>query len=429
MFDPRNECMPADQREDLQLKRLRSMVNYCLTHVPFYTDLLHKSGITSGNDLTRLSDIHLIPFTTKEDLQRLYPAGFLAVPMNQIARIHASSGTAGHPLAGYYTKTDLETWRKAAARVLALNGVTKDDIFQISVGYGMFTGALGFHQGAEEIGCTVIPASTGNTERQLTLMRDFGVTAITATPSYAVFLSEKIREAGIRNHLKLKRVLLGAERCSPSMRQTIERNLGVETADNYGMTEFFGPGFSGECACRCGLHVTEDLFYPEIVDSSTGDPLPDGQTGELVVTSLLREAMPLLRYRTRDLTSLDHSPCACGRTTVRVQAPMGRTDDMFVFKGVNIYPSQIEYAIGQVPGLSPHYRVTLSRNAMCQDTALLEIERDPDEIHPDQELIQELDHRLHEVIFARLNIRLMRPGELPRFQGKSRRVDDQRYSE
>ena len=420
------ERLPAERLQALQLSRLQGMVDYCIKNVPFYTELLRGAGIRRGQDIARLSDIQRIPFTTKEDLQAHYPFGFLAVPMDRVARIHTSSGSAGQPTVGYYTAADLATWRSAAARVLRLNGVTRDDVFQISVGYGMFTGALGFHQGAEEIGCTVIPASTGNTDRQLAMLCDFGVTAITATPSYAVYLSEQIRERGLTGRLKLRRVLLGAERCSPAMRRTIEANLGVETADNYGMTEFFGPGFSGECACRCGMHVTEDLFYPEIVQPETGAPLPDGEMGELVVTSLQREAMPLLRYRTRDLTSLNHAPCACGRTTVRVQAPYGRTDDMFVLRGVNIFPSQVEYAISQIPQLAPHYLITLSRSESFRDAALLEVECQPGVTADGEALRQALAHRLREILLVRMEVRLCAPGTLPRYQGKGKRVRDLR---
>lgn len=405
------------------------MIDYCLHHSPFYKKKLCDAGITSGTCIHTLSDIQRIPFTTKSELRELYPDGLLAVPMNQVARIHASSGTTGKPTIGYYTRHDLDIWSQAAARVLALNSLEPDDVMQISVGYGLFTGAIGFHQGAEHIGCTIIPASTGNTEKQLVMMHDLGVTALMATPSYAANLAERIAASGQSEEYKLKKVLLGAERCSESTRKMIEEKLHVITADNYGLTEFFGPGVAGECPCRCGLHISEDLFYPEIIDPETGTVLPDGETGELVFTSLEREAMPLLRYRTRDLTSLDHTPCACGRTSVRMKAPKGRTDDMFVFKGINVFPSQIECAMSQVPDLAPHYRVTLRRDEHFQDTALLEIEllRSGMSEENRMRVMRELEHQLREIIIVRLQISLLEPGTLERFTGKSKRVFDYRY--
>lgn len=262
-------------------------------------------------------------------MQKEYPKGFLAVPMNKVARIHASSGSTGKPTIGYYTKKDLEIWKEACARVLILNGLRKDDVFQIALNYGLFTGALGFHYGAEEIGSTIIPTSSGSTKKQLTMMSDFGVTALMATPTYATYLSELISQT--KTKVNIKKVLLGAERCTNSMKQEIINNFGCIPSDNYGLTEFLGPGVAGECEVHDGLHIMEDLFYPEIVDPVTGENLKDGEEGELVLTSLCREAMPLIRYRTGDITSLTHEKCLCGRTTVRMKAPYARTDDMFVF--------------------------------------------------------------------------------------------------
>ena len=417
----------------LQLKRLRETVDYVLERVPFYRERLTSAGIRSGEDIRSLREIERIPFTTKEDLRDAYPDGFLAVPREQVRRIHASSGTTGKPTIGYYTAADMETWAELSARVLVQNGLTPEDTMQVSVGYGLFTGALGFHQGAERIGCTIVPASTGNTQKQLVMLRDVGATILMATPSYATYLSELIAgEPGMREQLRLRRVLLGAERCTRSMRETIERNLGVPTADNYGLTECFGPGVAGECAERTGMHISEDVFLPEIIDPETGTVLGDGERGELVFTSLRREAMPLLRYRTRDITQLDHAGCACGRTSVRMLAPYARTDDMFVFKGVNVFPTQIECAIDGVEGLSPHYHIRLERDERFMDTATLFVElREPSALISERRLAaieSELQRNLREIVIVRLRTVLVEPDTLQRFTGKGKRVEDLRYA-
>ena len=416
----------------LQLLRLRNTVDYVMEHVPFYRKRLTEAGIRSGSDIRSLQEIERIPFTTKEDLRDAYPEGLLAVPRERIKRIHASSGTTGKPTIGYYTAADMDTWAELSARVLVQNGLTPEDTMQISVGYGLFTGALGFHQGAERIGCTIVPASTGNTKKQLVMLRDVGATVLMATPSYATYLSELIAGEGVpREEWKLRRVLLGAERCTRSMRETIERNLGVPTADNYGLTECFGPGVAGECAERKGMHISEDVFYPEIIDPDTGTVLKDGDRGELVFTSLYREAMPLLRYRTRDITQLDHSPCACGRTSVRMLAPYARTDDMFVFKGVNVFPTQIECAIDGVEGLSPHYHIRLERDDRFVDTATLFVElREPSAFIPERRLAaieESLQRNLREIVIVRMRTKLVEPETLQRFTGKGKRVEDLRY--
>ena len=425
------EMMPREQLTVLQLSRLKKSVKYCIDNVPFYREKLLSVGVASSDDIQSLDDIRKLPFTTKEDLKANYPDGLLAVKMDKVARVHASSGTTGKPTIGYYTKADMEVWAEASARVLMLNGITTEDIMQISVGYGLFTGALGFHQGAEIIGCTIVPASTGNSQKQLVMMHDVGVTALMATPSYATYLSELIAQSGIpREEFRLKKVLLGAERCTQRMRNTIEKNLGVVTADNYGLTECFGPGVAGECECQNGMHISEDIFYPEIIDPATGEVLPDGEQGELVFTSLLREGMPLLRYRTRDITVLTHEKCRCGRTSVRMQAPFARTDDMFVFKGVNVFPSQIECAIDAVDGLSPYYHIKLERDGYV-DTATLFVELDkPKELLSDKEIKainDRLQQKLREIVIVRINTKLVNPETLQRFTGKAKRVEDLRY--
>ena len=431
IYHPELETIERKDLEALQLKKLQNMIDYCLAYSKFYRDKLRSAKIDCGRSIRSLQDIKRIPFTTKEELCDNYPKGLLAVPMNQVARIHASSGTTGKPTIGYYTQKDLNTWADAAARVLALNGLRSDDILQVSVGYGLFTGAFGFHQGAERIGCTIIPASTGNTEKQIVMMHDLGVTVLMATPSYASHLAERIASTGKRREFKLRRVLFGAERCSDAARRMIETTLQVETADNYGLTEFFGPGLAGECEKQNGQHITEDVFYPEIIDPKTGEVLQDNVVGELVLTSLEREAMPLLRYRTRDLTSIDHAPCACGRTTARVRAPKARTDDMFVYKGINVFPSQIETAMSHVKELSPHYRITLDRDEAFQDSALLEVELTEPNLSTEAKgrIRQEFEHWLREIVIVRMAVRLQEPGTLERFVGKSKRVFDNRYEQ
>ena len=427
-FYSKYEVLDRKEIEQLQLCKLKKMVDYCYKNVEFYNNRLSHAGITSSKDIKTLKDIERIPFTTKDDLKDNYPDGMLAVNKNKIQRIHASSGTTGKPTVGYYTKNDIDTWKNAAARVLVLNGLTSDDVFQISVGYGLFTGALGFHQGADKIGCTTIPASTGNTQKQLVMMRDMGVTVLMATPSYAAYLSQLIADSGRENY-KIRRVMLGAERCTPIMRKTIEDNLGVKVLDNYGLTEFFGPGVAGECEIQDGMHITEDIFYPEIIDPETGKVLEDGKRGELVFTSLEREGMPLLRYRTRDITTLNYKKCKCGRTSVRMNAPFARTDEMFVFKGVNIYPSQVECALADIKGISPFYRIDLSRDNY-QDSAVIKVELE-DRAYTKKELkeiIDKITYNLKEIIIVRMDIKLVEYGTIERAVGKSVRVMDKRYS-
>ena len=433
IFNRQIEMMPRDQMRRLQLNRLRQMVDYCIERIPFYSEQLSRAGIHSGPDIKDLKDIERIPFTTKDDLKNNYPNGFLAVPRDKIARIHASSGTTGKPTLGYYTKRDMKTWAEASARVLCLNSIEAEDVLQISVGYGLFTGALGFHQGAELIGCTIVPASTGNTQKQLVMLHDVGVTALMATPSYATYLADLISQTKIPgDEYKITKVLLGAERCTNGMRNTIEKKLGVPTFDNYGLTECFGPGVAGECDAHCGMHISEDLFYPEIINPTSGKTLPEGEEGELVFTSLYREAMPLLRYRTRDITSLNYETCACGRTSVRMKAPYARTDDMIVFKGVNVFPSQIECAIDGIDGLSPHYHLKLERDGY-QDTATLFVElEDPLELYAENKIHainEQLQKRLSEIIIVKMKTKLVNPGTLQRFTGKAKRVEDLRYSQ
>ncbi len=422
--------MKREDLEALQLKKLRKMVDYCYNNIPFYHERLGAAGITSGDKIKTLSDIQYIPVTTKDDIRDNYPFGMLAVPMKKIVRIHASSGTTGKPTVGCYTKADLELWSDIVARVAVAAGAREDDIFQIAFGYGLFTGALGLHYGLEKIGCTVIPASTGNTVKQMMMFRDFGVTGLVATPSYALYLGECVRDAGYpMDAYKLRLGLFGSEGCTPEMREQIEKTLHLKATDNYGLTELTGPGVSGECELRCGLHFAEDHFLPEIVDKDTLEPLPAGSTGELVVTTLDREGMPVLRYRTKDITRLNYEPCACGRTHVRMEKPMGRTDDMLIIKGVNVFPSQIESALVGMEGIGPHYQLVVRRKNFM-DNLEVKVELVSADMLESYGILEGLRRDVHDklksVLGLETKVTLVEPKSLERFQGKAKRVLDLR---
>ena len=425
------ETMKRADMDKLQLERLQRMVDYCINNVKFYNDRLTKAGITSGDKIKTLSDIQYIPFTTKEDIRDNYPFNMMATPMKNIVRIHASSGTTGKPTVGVYTKNDLDNWAEQVARVCVGGGVTEEDIIQISFGYGLFTGALGLHYGLEKIGATVIPASSGNTEKQLMMLRDFGVTGIVATPSYAIYLSEMIKEGEypMEAYNKLRLGILGSEGCSDEMRDTIEKNLGIFVSDNYGMTELTGPGVSGTCQYRSGLHFAEDAFLPEIIDAETGVRKSHGETGELVVTTLIREGAPVLRYRTRDITTLNYEPCKCGRTGVRMDKIMGRTDDMIIIKGVNVFPVQIANVLAQYTEIGPHYQLILRRKNFLDslevkveliDASLLE------KYGELEALTKKIHDKLKSILGLETKVTLAEPKSLERFQGKAKRILDLR---
>ena len=423
------ETMDRRSLEALQLERLRRMVDYCYENVPFYHDRLQKAGVT-GSKIKSLSDLQYIPFTTKEDIRDNYPFGMLAQPLKKIVRIHASSGTTGKPTVGAYTQGDLDLWADHVARVAMAAGATADDIFQISFGYGLFTGALGLHYGLERIGATVIPASSGNTEKQLMMFRDFGVTGLVATPSYAVYLGEMVRESGYPPEAYRLRIgLLGSEGCTEGMRERIERNLGLFVTDNYGMTELGGPGVAGECEYRCGLHFAEDAFLPEIIDNETLEPKDPGESGELVVTTLLREGMPVLRYRTKDITRLNYEPCRCGRTHARMEKVMGRTDDMLIIKGVNVFPSQIESVLVGTEKVGPHYQLVVRRRHYM-DQLEVKVELVSAELLESFGELEALQRRIHDrlksVLGLEAKVTLVEPKSLERFQGKAKRVLDLR---
>lgn len=425
------ETLSRTEIERIQLERLQKLVDYCYNNVPFYNNRLGSVGITSGSQIKTLSDIQYIPFTTKEDIRDNYPFGMMAVPIKEAVRIHASSGTTGKPTVGAYTKRDIDNWSDYVARLCVSAGIGADDVIQIAFGYGLFTGALGLHFGLEKIGATVIPASSGNSEKQLMMMRDFGVTGLVATPSYALYLGELLNEDSHPKSAydKLKYGLLGSEACTTEMRSRIEETLGIEVSDNYGMTELTGPGVSGECQLRSGLHFCEEAFLPEIIDSKSGERLAAGETGELVVTTLTREAMPVLRYRTKDITRLNYEPCACGRTHVRMNKIMGRTDDMMIIRGVNVFPSQIESVLVTMPNIGPHYQLIL-RKKNFMDSLEVKVELTDASLLESYGELQNLQTAIHDrlksVLGLETKITLAEPKSLERFQGKAKRILDLR---
>lgn len=424
------ETMKRADIEALQLERLRWMVDYCYNNVPFYHERLGAAGITAGEKIKTLSDIQYIPFTTKDDIRDNYPFGMLAVPMKDIVRIHASSGTTGKPTVGAYTKEDIDNWSDFVARLVTAVGVTEEDIIQISFGYGLFTGALGLHFGLEKVGATVIPASSGNSEKQLMMLRDFGVTGLVATPSYALYLGELVAESPYPKeaYAKLKHGILGSEGCTEEMRARIEETLGITVSDNYGMTELTGPGVSGECYLRQGLHFAEDAFLPEIIDRDTLEHKAPGEAGELVVTTLTRKGMPVLRYRTKDITRLNYEPCACGRTHVRMDKVMGRTDDMLIIKGVNVFPSQIESVLLDL-GMDPNYRMIVDRKNNL-DTLEVQVEMNEslfsDTVRNLERVERTIANALHSTLNIAAKITLLEPKSIERSEGKAKRVIDKR---
>lgn len=430
LFQKDIETMPRADIESLQLERLKRMVKYCYDNIGFYNKKLTEAGVFDGAKIKELSDIQYIPFTTKDDIRDNYPFNMLAVPMKDIVRIHASSGTTGKPTVGVYTKTDLDMWSDCVARVAVAGGATADDIIQISFGYGLFTGALGLHYGLEKIGATVIPASSGNTAKQLMMFRDFGVTGLVATPSYALYLSEAMKEAGYpMSDYKLRLGILGSEPCTEEMRAQIERNMNVRVSDNYGLTEIGGPGVSGDCEMRNGMHFAEDHFLPEIINTETGQRLGDNEVGELVVTTLTRQGMPVLRYRTKDITKISYEKCECGRTHARMAKTMGRTDDMLIIKGVNVFPTQIESVLVGTQHISPHYQLIVRRENF-KDNLEVKVELESGELldnFADLQALQKSIHdRLKSVLGLETKVTLAEPKSLERFQGKAKRILDLR---
>lgn len=423
------ETMPRTKMRELQLERLKYIVRYCYDNVPFYKKRFDENGI-APDCIKSLEDIKRIPPTTKADLRDNYPFGMFAVPRKKIVRLHASSGTTGKPTVVGYTKNDLDIWAENMARLVYGVGANEDSIVQICFGYGLFTGALGLHYGLEKVGASVVPSSSGNSEKQLMLMRDFGTNTLVATPSYALYLSELAKELEFPMsdyHLKLG--LLGSEGCTVEMRDQIERNWGMFVTDNYGLSEIGGPGMSGECEHRCGLHINEDSFLCEIVDPETLEQKEEGDSGELLVTTLTKEGMPLLRYRTKDITRINYEPCKCGRTLARMDKTTGRTDDMIKIRGVNVFPSQVESALLGIDKIGPHYMLIVRREGF-HDTLEVQVEMTDSSVLEKfselEALHNTIKHKIKTVLGIDIKVTLVAPKTLERFQGKAKHVIDLR---
>jgi phenylacetate-CoA ligase len=428
-WEPEYECMEREEIVQLQLERLQSTMNRVYRNVPFYRAKFDGLGI-DPDDFRSLDDFRKLPFTTKDDLRENYPYGMFAIPLREVVRVHASSGTTGTWTVVGYTRNDIKNWSNLVARVLIAGGVTKDDVVQIAFGYGLFTGGFGLHYGAERIGASVIPISSGNTRRQVKIMQDFKTTAIVCTPSYALQVAEVITEMGINvNSLSLKYGLFGAEPWSEGMRQDIQERLKIIATDNYGLSEVLGPGVSGECLERKGLHINEDHFLIEVVDPETLEPTPYGETGELVITTLTKEAFPMIRFRTRDLTKFIAEPCPCGRTSMRMGRVVGRSDDMIIIKGVNVFPSQIETVLFEIEGTEPHYQIVIDRKgAMDEVEVLVEVSEAIffDQMKKQRQLIELIKKRLATELGISVDVRLVEQKTLERSDGKAERVIDRR---
>jgi phenylacetate-CoA ligase len=425
------ETADREVLRELQLRRLKSVVAWVHERVPHYREVLDAQGF-KPRDVRTLEDVRHLPFTDKTALRDTYPFGMFAVPMEQVVRVHSSSGTTGKPIVVGYTKGDLNTWTELTARIASAAGITPQDRVQMAFLYGMFTGGWGMHYGIERVGATVFPAGAGNTERQLMMMKDFGTTGLVCTPSYALYIAEVAESAGIDLvSFELRVGLFGGEPSGEAMRAEIERRLGILATDNYGLSEVMGPGVSGECEHQCGLHMAEDHFLFEVVDPETGEVLPEGEEGELIITTLTKEAFPLLRYRTRDLTVIDTAPCACGRTLARMRKVRARTDDMLIIRGVNVYPSQIEDALLQVEGVEPHYLIVVDRaGAMDSLEVRIEVagEMFSDMMADMVAFTGRVSDKIHSVIGLQAKVTLVEPGTIERTAGKARRVIDNRPS-
>ncbi|HIU34578.1 MAG TPA: phenylacetate--CoA ligase [Candidatus Pullichristensenella excrementigallinarum] len=429
MFNPAMEAMSRDERTALQSKRLRETVRREYDNVPVYRARMDEIGV-KPEDIRGIEDLKHLPFTEKTDLRDYFPYGLFASPLQDIVRIQGSSGTTGKPIVAGYTANDVEVWTEMMARTLSAAGAGKDDIVQVAYGYGLFTGGLGAHQGAGKIGATVIPMSSGNTHRQLLMLRELGTTILCCTPSYALYLGESLREAGVDpKDIKLRAGCFGAEPWTEAMRKRIEELLGIDALDVYGLTEICGPGVAFECMEKHGMHINEDHVIAEILDPVTHEPLPCGQSGELVFTTITKEGMPMLRYRTHDICVLDDTPCACGRTLVRMGRITGRTDDMLVIRGVNVFPSQIESVLVGVQGVAPHYMLVVDR-VHSTDTLEVQVEM-TDQMFSDtvshiEQLKQLIRDRIKQVVGITASIKLVAPRSIPRSEGKAKRVIDNR---
>ncbi len=430
IYNASAECMDRKALERLQMERLQQTVKRVYENVPFYKTRFDAKGIRP-RDIRTLEDLELLPFTVKDDLRQTYPFGMFAVPMRQIIRIHASSGTTGHPTVVGYTSEDINTWAEAIARTLSAGGTTAGDIVHNAYGYGLFTGGLGIHYGAERLGATVVPISGGQTKRQVQLLQDFGSNVICCTPSYALYISEMAAEAELDlEKLPLKAGFFGAEPWTEIMRKKIEDSLGIDALDIYGLSEVMGPGVSYNCLLKCGLHINEDFFIPEIIDPITEKPLPPGERGELVFTTITKEAFPVIRYRTRDITSLSYEKCSCGRTFARMQRVSGRTDDMLIIRGVNIFPSQIESVLLEIEEAEPHYQLIVDRQEKSLDTleVWVEVSADifSDEMRKLEALQKKVRHEIEALLGISVSVKLVEPKAIARSEGKAKRIIDRR---
>jgi len=427
--DPKNECMDRELLRQLQGERLKQTVKHEYENVPLYRARMDAKGI-KPEDIRTVDDIKFLPFMEKTDLRDNYPYGLLAVPQKEIVRIHGSSGTTGKPIVAGYTENDLEVWTEMMARTLTAAGAERDSIIQICYGYGLFTGGIGAHQGATRIGAMTIPMSSGNTQRQIMMMQDMGTTHLCCTPSYALYLGETIQEMGIPlSSLNLKAGVFGAEPCTEEMRVRIEELLGIKAYDIYGLTEIAGPGVAYECDAKNGMHVNEDHVIAEIIDPVTEQPLPCGQKGELVFTTITKQGMPMLRYRTHDICRLHDEKCACGRTFLRMERLMGRTDDMLVIRGVNVFPSQIEGILASAKGIMPHYMLIVDR-AYSQDTLEVQVEVTDDMFNDSLGQLEDtkryISEQVKSVVGIKAKITLVAPHTIPRSEGKTRHITDKR---
>lgn len=431
IWNETKECMSRDEIINLQNARLKKTVDRVYHNVEFYRKKMQRVGIEPG-DIRGIEDITKLPYTTKDDLRDNYPFGLFAVPRSEIVRVHASSGTTGKATVVGYTRKDLDIWSECVARALTMAGVTRNDIIQVAYGYGLFTGGLGAHAGAEKLGAVVVPMSTGNTKKLITMMKDFEATALACTPSYLLHIAETLEEAGEIPNIKLKTAICGAEPWTEKMRNQVEEKLHIHAHDIYGLSEIMGPGVACDCEYHKGLHVYEDHFLPEIISSETLEPLPEGETGELVFTTLTKEGLPLIRYRTKDLTSLHYGKCECGRTLARISRFKGRSDDMLIIRGVNVFPSQIEAALLEMGGTTPHYMMIVDR-VNNLDTLEVQVEVEErffsDEIRMLEKLTSQIAHAIQQAIGLSVKVKLVEPKTLERSMGKAVHVIDKRKYE
>ena len=430
MWDNPKNLLSRQDIENLQTELLRENIDYAFSNVKFYKEKFSKIGINKSS-INSIEDIQKLPFTTKEDFRDNYPFALFAVPMKNIVRIHASSGTTGKPTVVGYTKKDIDTWSDLVARVARSASVTDEDIVHIAFGYGLFTGGFGLHYGLEKLGAAIVPASSGNTKRQIMLIKDYGATVLVCTPSYAMHIAEVAKELGInpKEDLCLRVGMFGAEPWSEGLRKKLEEALGIKAYDNYGLSEAMGPGVAGECETQNGMHIYEDNFIAEIIDPDTGRPVKDGEYGELVITTLTKEALPLFRYRTRDITRLNKEKCACGSIFARMDKPIGRTDDMMIIRGVNIFPSQIEEVLFGIDGISPHYQIVINRVGALDDAVIL-VEANEhlffDDMKHQRMLVDEINAELKSALGIEIKVKIVEPSSIERSIGKAKRIIDNR---